>query len=91
MSKCRGKITNIGEVKTGEGQHGKWASQQWVVEEEGQQYPEKWVLETFGEDNIKKFDIHEGDVVEVSYEARCREKDGKFYGSNRAWEVTKVG
>jgi len=25
------------------------------------------VLETFGEENIKKFDIHVGDVVEVQY------------------------
>ena len=49
MSQCKGKITAIGEVKSGKGQHGDWSSQQWVVEEEGQQYPESWVLETVGE------------------------------------------
>ena len=79
MSQCKGKITAIGEVKSGKGQHGDWSSQQWVVEEEGQQYPESWVLETFGEENIKKFDIHVGD-----------EKAGHYYGTNRAWSVTKI-
>ena len=90
MSQCKGKITAIGEVKSGKGQHGDWSSQQWVVEEEGQQYPESWVLETFGEENIKKFDIHVGDVVAVQYNARSREKDGHYYGTNRAWSVTKI-
>ena len=51
MSQCKGKVIAIGEIKTGESQRGKWASQQWVVEEQGQQYPEHWVLETFGEKN----------------------------------------
>lgn len=40
MSQCNGKVIAIGEVKTGESQRGKWSSQQWVVEEQGQQYPE---------------------------------------------------
>lgn len=90
MSQCKGKVIAIGEVRSGETQHGKWASQQWVVEEEGLQYPEKWVLESFGEENIQKYDLHVGDIVDVKYDARCREKDGRYYGSNRAWEVTKV-
>ena len=46
MSQCNGKVIAIGEVKTGESQRGKWSSQQWVVEEQGQQYPEHWVLES---------------------------------------------
>ena len=46
MSQCKGKVIAIGETKIGESQRGKWASQQWVVEEQGQQYPEHWVLET---------------------------------------------
>ena len=52
MSQCIGKVIAIGETRTGESQRGKWASQQWVVEEQSQQYPEVWVLETFGQDNI---------------------------------------
>lgn len=62
MSQCKGKVIAIGETKTGESQRGKWAFQQWVVEEQGQQYPEYWVLETFGEENINKHDLHVGDI-----------------------------
>ena len=89
MSQCKGKVIAIGEIKTGESQRGKWASQQWVVEEQGQQYPEHWVLETFGEDNIHKFDLYVGDMVEVRYTARSTEKNGSYYPYNRPWEVVK--
>ena len=89
MSQCKGKVIAIGEIKTGESQRGKWSSQQWVVEEQGQQYPEHWVLETFGEDNINKFDLHVGDMVEVRYTARSTEKNGSYYPSNRPWGVVK--
>ena len=89
MSQCNGKVIAIGEVKTGESQRGKWSSQQWVGEEQGQQCPEHWVLETFGEENISKFDVHVGDVVTVKYTARSTEKSGNYYPSNRPWEVVK--
>lgn len=89
MSQCIGKVIAIGETRTGESQRGKWASQQWVVEEQSQQYPEVWVLETFGQNNIDKFDIHVGDVVSVKYTARSTEKNGIYYPSNRPWEVAK--
>ena len=42
MSQCKGKVIAIGEIKTGESKRGKWASQQWVVEEVEQQFPERW-------------------------------------------------
>ena len=89
MSQCIGKVIAIGETRTVESQRGKWASQQWVVEEQSQQYPEVWVLETFGQDNIEKFDVHVGDVVSVKYTARSTEKNGIYYPSNRPWEVVK--
>lgn len=89
MSQCIGKIIAIGETRTGVSQRGKWASLQWVVEEQSQQYPEVWVLETFGQDNIDKFDVHVGDVVSVKYTARSTEKNGIYYPSNRPWEVEK--
>lgn len=89
MSQCNGKVIAVGETKTSESQRRKWASQQGVVEEQGLQYPEHWVLETFGEDDITKFDIHVGDMVAVKYTARSTEKNGNYYPSNRPWEVVK--
>lgn len=89
MSQCKGKVIAIGEIKTGESKRGKWASQQWVVEEVEQQFPERWVLETFGEDNINNFNIQVGEIVTVKYTARFSEKNGNYYPSNRPWSVVK--
>lgn len=91
MSVCKGKVISVGEVRTGEGQRGKWMSQQWVVEEQNAQYPERWAMETFGEDKVREFNIQVGDVVEVQYTSRSTEKDGHFYASNRPWSVTRPG
>lgn len=89
MSVCKGKVISVGEIRTGEGQRGKWMSQQWVVEEQNAQYPERWAMETFGEEKVKEFDIHIGDIVEVQYSSRSSEKDGHFYASNRPWSVVR--
>jgi len=89
MSECRGKVIGLGELRTGESSRGKWMSQQWVVEELNTQYPERWVLDSFGEDKIKEFDVHVGDIVDVQYSSRSTEKDGHFYASNRPWSVIK--
>ena len=47
MSQCIGKVIAIGETRTGESQRGKWASLQWVVEEQSQQYPESLGVRNF--------------------------------------------
>lgn len=92
MSQCEGKIIAVGEVQKGASKKdaGKeWTSQQFVVEQDEERYPEHWVLDIFGEDDIAKFDVHVGDIVQVSYDARYSEKNGKYYASNRPWKVEK--
>lgn len=94
MSQCKGKVIAVGNVKKGSSkkEEGKeWESQQFVVEEDAERYPEHWVLEIFGHDDIERFDVHVGDVVEVSYDARSSEKDGRYYPSNCPWKVEKAG
>lgn len=94
MSMCKGKIIAVGEIQKGASkkEEGKeWQSQQFVVEEDNDHFPEHWVMDIFGEDKIKEYDVHVGDIVEVSYDARSTEKNGKFYASNRPWKVEKEG
>lgn len=93
MSTCKGKVIALGEVQKGASKKDsakEWSSQQFVVEEEAERYPEHWVMDIFGEDDIAKFDVHVGDVVEVSYDSRYSEKNGKYYASNRPWKVEKA-
>lgn len=92
MSTCKGKIIAVGEVVKGDSKKEagkKWSSQQFVVEEDAERYPEHWVMDIFGEDDIAKFDVHVGDIVDVTYDARSSEKNGKYYASNRPWKVEK--
>jgi hypothetical protein len=91
MSTCKGKIIAVGEVRKGTSKKNgdEWASQQFVVEEQAERYPEHWVMDIFDQENIDKYDVHVGDEVEVSYDARSTEKDGRYYASNRPWKVEK--
>lgn len=90
MSTCKGKITQVGEIKTGKKEEREWASQQFVVEEDAERYPEHWAMDIFGQDKIDEWNVQVGDSVEVGYDSRVTAKDGKFYASNRPYKVTKV-
>lgn len=92
MSECKGKVVAVGDIREGTSKKndGEWKSQQFVVEEMTDRYPEHWVMDVFGQDNIDKYDVHVGDKVEVSYDSRCTEKDGRYYPSNRPWKVEKL-
>lgn len=58
----------------------------YVIEEMEGQYPQKGVFDTFGD---KVEDLNIGDVVEVDYNLRANEWQGKWFGSNQIWRVTK--
>lgn len=58
----------------------------YVIEETEGQYPQKGVFDTFGD---KVEDLNIGDVVEIDYNLRANEWQGKWFGSNQIWKVTK--
>jgi len=87
----KGRITAILEPKSGTGKNGKaWTSQEFVVEETAT-YPQKQVFSLFGEkvDNFQKYNKI-GDVVEVSFNHKASEYNGKWYAKLEAWKVMKV-
>ena len=84
----KGKIIAVLPIKSGTSAKGEWKSQQYVLET-GEKYPKRLLFDVFGEDKINEFGISKGEVVTVSYDTRAEEKYGHWYGSNRAWSVTR--
>ena len=85
----QGKIIAVLPPKSGTSARGGWMSQQYVLETE-EQYPKRCLFDVFGEDKIKQYAIKEQDRLKVSYDPRAEQKDGHWYGSNRAWNVERI-
>ena len=84
----KGKIIAVLPVKSGTSAKGDWQSQQYVLETE-EKFPKRLLFDVFSEDKIKEFDIKMDEVVTVTFETRAEERDGHWYGSNRARSVTR--
>ena len=84
-----GKVIVVLPVKSGTSQKGEWKSQQYVLETE-EQYPKRLLVDVFGDDKINQFAIKEGEKVTVHFDPYANEHDGKWFGSNRVWNVLRV-
>lgn len=85
-----GRIIAILPQKSGNKRDGgTWVSQEFVLETE-EQYPQKVCFEVFGEDKITSADLHIEDKVSVDFKFSCREYQGKWYNSIKAWKFSKL-
>ena len=88
-----GRITQVLTFRNGVSQRtGKaWASQQYVIEEDGVQYPQSLLFEVFGQDKIQQYHLAVGQMVKVSFSMRTRTYNGKVYNEiPRAFNVTPL-
>lgn len=86
--KINGKITAILPLQEGEGKNGKWQKQTAVVEESEGQYPQSLAFDMFG-DKIVALTVEQ--QVEVDFDTKAREYQGKWFNNVNAWKVTVVG
>ncbi len=84
-----GKVIVVLPEKSGTSTKGEWKSQQFVIETE-EQYPKRLLVDVFGEDKLKQFDIKEGEKLTVSFDPYANEHEGRWFGSNRVWNVVRV-
>ena len=64
-----------------------WKMQDFVIEETMGQFPKRMVFNVFGEENLNRFNIQEGQEVTVSFDVNAREYNGRWYNDIRAWNV----
>ena len=84
----QGRIIAVLPMKSGRTAKGEWKVQQYVLETDDK-YPKRLLFDLFGENKISEFDIQKGDFVTVSFDPDAHQKDGRWFGSNRAWDVKK--
>lgn len=85
-----GKIIAILPQRTGNKRDGStWISQEFVLETE-EQYPQKVCFEVFGEDKIADANLHVEDKVSVDFNFTCREYQGRWYNTIKAWKINKL-
>ena len=73
----KGKIIVVIPPKSGTTEKGDWQSQQYVLETQ-EEHPKKLL-----------FDIKQDEVLTVSFDPKVDEKDGHYYGKNRAFAVSR--
>ena len=64
-----------------------WKMQDFVIEETVGQYPKRMAFNVFGEDNLNRFNIQEGQELTVSFDINAREYNGRWYNDVRVWNV----
>ncbi|MBR6203364.1 MAG: DUF3127 domain-containing protein [Bacteroidaceae bacterium] len=67
-----------------------WKMQDFVIEETVGQYPKRMVFNVFGEDNLSRFNIQEGQELTISFDINAREYNGRWYNDIRAWNVVSA-
>ena len=85
----QGKVIAVLPERSGVSARGEWKSQTYVIETQ-EQYPKKMAFDVFGADRLAQFNIHSGEVINVSFDIDAHEYQGRWFNSIRVWNVTKV-
>jgi len=87
--KFTGKITKIYPTQEGSKNGKDWKRIDFVVEEEKPEYPQTAAFSLFGVEKVDKFLKYnkEGDTVDVSFNLKADEYNGKHYQKLDAWHV----
>ncbi len=84
-----GKIIQVLEVVSGQGQNGTWKRQDFILEVPGQ-YPKKICITVFG-DKVDQFNVKQGEDVRVEADIESREYNGRWFTSVKAWKIDRQG
>ncbi len=85
----KGKVIAILPLVEGEGKNGTWRKQMFVIETQDQ-YPKKVCIAIWG-NNIDKFNVADGEMVNVGFDLESREYNGKWFTEPKAWKIDKEG
>ena len=86
----RGYVKHAMEARSGVSQRSgkQWMSREYVLEIPGQ-FPKHFVFTIFGEERIKQFALKKDEDVIVEYDVDAHEYNGRWYGSNTAYNVKR--
>lgn len=84
----KGKVLTLFPVKEGVGKTSgtPWKSREFVIETQDQ-YPKRICLQVMN-DNMDRFPMEEGMEVSVKFDISARERDGRYFNTLTAWDIT---
>lgn len=85
----KGKINSVSDVQTGTSKQGKeWQKLSFTIDT-GENYDNIISFDVFGNEDVEKFLKYNklGKDVEVSFNIKCREYQGKWFTNLQAWRV----
>ncbi|MBR4388800.1 MAG: DUF3127 domain-containing protein [Prevotella sp.] len=85
----QGKIIAVLPERSGSSARGEWKVGSYVLETM-EAYPKKMMFEVFGEDRMRRFNIQEGQEVQVFFDIDAHEYQGRWFNSFRAYDVRPV-
>lgn len=88
--KITGVVKHIGDIVTGQSSRGEWQKQEFVIEENTDRYPNSMVITIFGGDKITQAALMEGDLVEVDFDCRANEYNGRYFNNINAFSITRL-
>jgi sporulation protein YlmC with PRC-barrel domain len=92
MELKNGKITKVLEKETGTKKDGsgEWVKQSFIVET-GEKYNNVYCFELFGDEKVDNFNKYNkvGDLVDVDFNVKTNEWQGKYFTTLQAWKVFK--
>ena len=84
----KGKVLTLFPVKEGVGKTSgtPWKSREFVIETQDQ-YPKRICLQVMNA-NMDRFPMEEGMEVSVKFDISARERDGRYFTTLTAWDIT---
>lgn len=91
MAELTGKVIAVLPFASGVSNRtgNEWASQEYVIEEVGVQYPQRLCFRIFGRDKIQQYAIFPDEIIKVHFNFNCREHNGKWYNEINCWNVER--
>ena len=86
-----GKLIKVLDKQQGTSKSGKdWVKQTFVIDT-NEQYNNIIAFELFGEEKVENFNKYNtvNSIVEVEFNVKCNEWQGKYFTSLQAWKVSK--
>lgn len=89
--KFTGKIIAAGQVQMGTSQNGtQWSSCEYTIEELNEQYPSRAVIQVYGSDKLKQFNIQLGEIITAHIGLKARQsKEGRWFNQLDCWKVER--
>lgn len=91
--KLKGKIQRILPMQSGVSKNNgkEWQKVEFVVEESDKQHPDTLCICAFNDKVTELVGINQGDEVEVEFDCRVNEYNGRVYNSLMLYKIEKVG